>query len=1598
MAEIDTRVAFIDLEVDAKTKKALDFGVVRDDVELHTSNPKDFLSVVNGAEYICGHNILAHDINYLPGELDDNTKIIDTLTLSPLLFPERPYHKLVKDDKLQVDEVNNPLNDSIKARDLFYDEVNAFQKLDVVLQRIYRSLLVNTKEFFGFFKFVKSQISFNLIQDIKRYFNGIICQNADIEKYIKNNPVELAYALALIQVNDKHSITPPWVYINYPITDNIIHILRGKSCNCCNYCKNNLDIHKKLKQMFGYDKFREYNNEPLQEMATQAAVDGKSILAIFPTGGGKSLTFQLPALIAGENSKSLTVVISPLQSLMKDQVDNLAKKGIVDAVAINGLLSPIERAEAINRVLTGIASILYISPESLRSRTIENLLMSRSIERFVIDEAHCFSAWGHDFRVDYMYIGDFIKKLKEKKGLDRDIPISCFTATAKQKVVLDIKEYFKEKLNLELELYATDATRKNLQYIVLFREKEEEKYQTLRDLIEAKDCSTIVYVSRTGKTEELAEKLTRDGFPAKAFNGKMSSDKKVENQNSFLKDNVKIMVATSAFGMGVDKSDVKLVIHYDISDSLENYVQEAGRAGRNQEIQAECYVLFNNDDLDKLFIRLNQNKLSLNEIQQVWRAIKEYTKYTDTICKSPLEIARKAGWRDDVADIETRVKTAVSALENAGYIERGRNVPRIFASGLSVSNMEQAARIIDSASTFTEEQKTISKRIIKMLISRRSRQHNKEEDAESRVDYISDRLGLDKRDVITCINLMKEKKILEDTVDLVAKINKLETKQKFDIEFQRYIKVERFLIAELEENREIFNYREVNDKAIRSGLDFCTTNKIKKIINYWTISGYIQKQIDSSEDRVVKKLYDLDKFKEIVEKRADIAKFIIKYLTRKAQTTFDTSETKIIGFTILELQREYAKNISLFSNGNATTEEIQNALLFLNKMDILNLEGGILVTYNSMEIHRITQDNKIKYKIDDYKKMSEYYKQKIQQIHIIGEYARMMVSDYQSALQFVNDYFQMNYEMFLKKYFKGNRLGEINRNITPQKYDKLFSSLSPIQREIVDNNKSQYITVAAGPGSGKTRVLVHKLASLLLMEDVKHEQLLMLTFSRAAASEFKSRLLESIGNAAHYVEIKTFHSYCFDLLGKIGNIEDSKEVVKKAAEMIESGEVEAGKITKTVLVIDEAQDMDENEYALLNALIKKNEDMRVIAVGDDDQNIYEFRGSKSVYFDSLSKMENAKRYEMTDNYRSGENLVRATNQFLNTIQNRTKTTNIKSVNKCAGFFKVVKHTSNYFEEAIVAEVANNRKNGTTCILTGTNDDAVKINGLLTKNGIKSKLIQSIDGFDLSKLKEMKYFLFLINLKTKTPTIDNEVWDSAIDKLKSKFKNSTCLDNCLEILSVFEKNSKSKYRTDLEEFIFETNFEDYIKCEEGVVLVSTIHKSKGREFDNVYIYLNKYMFTNDSSRRPVYVGMTRAKKELHIHYSGNEFDRYRDIADCFEVDSKEYNEPQEIVVQGGYRDVYLDYFKLKKYMIKDMVSGDELQIQGEYLLANYNGELKPVGKLSQNFYGFINDLKEKGYIPISASIRFIVMWKSKTDNDDYGDSMIILPDIKLVKQK
>ena len=560
-------LVFIDLEVNPQNGKVMDFGAVKSNGEtIHTTQKFDFENFIKDELFVGGHNICTHDSKYFYRNRE--SQLVDTLYFSPLLFPERPYHKLLKDDKILSEEMSNPLNDAIKAKELFFDEVNAFENLDPKYRQIIINLLFAHNEFRGFLAYLNAFPQGDTLLLINDFFDGKICSNAPLANLIDNSPVALAYALAIINTKDKTSIIPHWVHHQFPMVETVMRILRNTPCPGCKYCSELLNPRKNLKTIFGFDDFRKYEGEPLQENAVKAAIDNRSLLAIFPTGGGKSLTFQLPALIAGNTERSLTVVVSPLQSLMKDQVDNLERRGIVDAVTINGLLSPLERQEAIERVDSGVASLLYISPESLRNKTIDKLLTSRQIARFVIDEAHCFSAWGQDFRVDYLYIGDYIRELANKKGL-RSIPVSCFTATAKQKVISDICDYFKAKLNIDLQIFATTASRTNLHYQVLYKETEDEKYLALRDLIETKNCPTIVYVSRTKRTIMLAEKLSKDGISALPFNGKMESKEKQKNQDRFIRDEVQVMVATSAFGMGVDKSNVRLVIHYDISDSLE---------------------------------------------------------------------------------------------------------------------------------------------------------------------------------------------------------------------------------------------------------------------------------------------------------------------------------------------------------------------------------------------------------------------------------------------------------------------------------------------------------------------------------------------------------------------------------------------------------------------------------------------------------------------------------------------------------------------------------------------------------------------------------------------------------------------------------------------------------------------------------------------------------------------------------------------------------------------------------------------------------------------------------------------------------------------
>ena len=313
-----------------------------------------------------------------------------------------------------------------------------------------------------------------------------------------------------------------------------------------------------LSDYWGYDSFR-----PLQEDIILSVLDGKDTLGLLPTGGGKSITFQIPAIALD----GLTIVVTPLISLMKDQVDNLRQHGI-KAVYLHSGLSRAEQRLVIDRCNLGKVKLLYVSPEKLQSKSFIDILRFMPIKLIVVDEAHCISQWGYDFRPSYLHICDI-------RNLFPDAPVLALTASATPEVVADIMDRLQFK---KPNLFSRSFTRDNLSYIVRYGDHKE---ALMLKVLQATSGSAIVYVRSRKRTKELSDFLNGNGISADFYHAGLASEDKADKQNKWKENQCRIMVATNAFGMGIDKPDVRVVIHHDIPSSLEEYYQEAGRAGRD---------------------------------------------------------------------------------------------------------------------------------------------------------------------------------------------------------------------------------------------------------------------------------------------------------------------------------------------------------------------------------------------------------------------------------------------------------------------------------------------------------------------------------------------------------------------------------------------------------------------------------------------------------------------------------------------------------------------------------------------------------------------------------------------------------------------------------------------------------------------------------------------------------------------------------------------------------------------------------------------------------------------------------------------------------
>jgi ATP-dependent DNA helicase RecQ len=363
-----------------------------------------------------------------------------------------------------------------------------------------------------------------------------------------------------------------------------------------------LTIHQILQKYWGFSSFR-----PLQEEIIQSVLDGKDTLALLPTGGGKSITYQVPALVMD----GTCLVITPLISLMQDQVGNLMKIGI-KASAIHSGMYFNEIETVLNNCRFGDVKLLYISPERLTTEKMRDALMQIKVNLIAVDESHCVSQWGYDFRPPYLRIAEIREFLP-------GVPILALTATATPEVILDIQS----KLHFRSpNLFRKSFERKNITYFVF---KEEDKRKRILSIIRKVKGSGIIYVKSRRQTKEIAEYLTRQHIPATRYHAGLDAKEREKNQQSWLKEIHQVIVATNAFGMGIDKPNVRFVIHMDLPDSIEAYFQEAGRAGRDEK-QAFAVLLYEEADIIEVRKNLETTYPELQKIRDIYQALGNYLK------------------------------------------------------------------------------------------------------------------------------------------------------------------------------------------------------------------------------------------------------------------------------------------------------------------------------------------------------------------------------------------------------------------------------------------------------------------------------------------------------------------------------------------------------------------------------------------------------------------------------------------------------------------------------------------------------------------------------------------------------------------------------------------------------------------------------------------------------------------------------------------------------------------------------------------------------------------------------------------------------------
>ena len=1103
---------------------------------------------------------------------------------------------------------------------------------------------------------------------------------------------ELAYALAWLSVAGGSSVMPPWVRHQFPGAGRLVRRLRDNACSDpdCDWCRERHDVRRELSRWFGFDDFRPEpvgeDGSPLQRDIVEAAMAGEHALGILPTGAGKSLCYQLPALSRYDRTGALTVVISPLVALMADQVAGLESRGIGSCVTVNGLLSMPERANALERVRLGDAGILIISPEQLRSVSLRRVLDQREIGSWVLDEAHCLSRWGHDFRPDYRYVGRFIR---EKAGQDPIPPVLCLTATAKPDVKEEIGDYFKAELGIELRVFDGGAGRTNLDFVVVPTRgsaKFDDIYQLLQeDLPEHKSGGAIIYCATQRHSEEVAQFLQEKGVRADYFHAGLPPETRKHVQDSFIRGDLRAIAATNAFGMGIDKPDVRLVVHADIPGSLENYLQEAGRAGRDQQA-ARCVLLYAQDDVERQFGMSARSRLTRREIHGVLRALRNLDRrkrLNGEVVATAGEILREddeGGFERDSATDDTRVRTAVAWLEEAVLLTREANRVQVFPSSLRVGSIDEAGARLAREDITNEYRKQL------LTICQSLFQADADEGIST--DELMAVSGLTPEGVRKALYDLEAMGVASNDTALTAFVHvgvergsRKRLQEASDLE-QGLIDLMREQAPDMEKGEtSTLHLRQATQELKDEGHSHALPEFLRGIVRSIAADGRGEGGGGGSlglrgRDRETVQVTlqrEWGPLANTAELRRTAAGLLLDHLlstlpqgTRGndllAETTMGKLLTAVKSDLVLKSQIRHPDRLT------------DRALLWLHEQEVVRLNKGLAVFRPAMTI--LLKPEQRGFAWADFASLQLHYDEQIRQIHVMAEYAQYGLSHTADHLKLAMDYFILPEPEFLERWLP-DRDQEISRQTTRESWRAIVEGLNnPIQRRIVADDREQTnVLVLAGPGSGKTRVLVHRIAYLIRVRRQNPRGILALAYNRHAAVEIRRRLENLIGDDARGVTVLTCHALAMRLVGasfagRANRLEqgDFQDVIRQAVALLRGEGLpseEADEHRERLLagfrwiLVDEYQDIGPDQYELISALAGRtlaeaDDRLSLFAVGDDDQNIYAFNGASTEFIRRFETDYGARPSFLTDNYRSTGNIIAAANAVIEPARDRMK--------------------------------------------------------------------------------------------------------------------------------------------------------------------------------------------------------------------------------------------------------------------------------------------------------------------------------------------------------